>query len=210
MTPATGPRFRLATAADLPAMAALHRRAYSRGHFLALLPESVLQDYYGRFLGDGSRALIADLVDGAARAGSGGVAGFAVFGRNIEDRIASFKRDHRAVIARTALGHPLLAARRLFSAVRTPSQGPGRVPAPVLLLSIAVGQPGRGLGRLLLEEMLRRCAQDGEDRIGLYVRHDNITAVNAYIQVGFRIADSIADQYYMERHVPAASGAGFQ
>jgi ribosomal protein S18 acetylase RimI-like enzyme len=209
VTVSSPPRLRLATAADLPAMASLHRRAYSRGHFLALLPESVLEDYYARFLGDGSQAVVAALVDGSPTSEGGGeVVGFAVFGRNIEERIARFKQNHRAVIACTALGHPLLAAHRLFSAIRSPSPCAGRVPAPALLLSIAVGEPGRGLGRLLLEETLRRCMQDGEERIGLYVRHDNITAVNAYIQVGFRIADSIADQYYMERRLTTALSAG--
>jgi ribosomal protein S18 acetylase RimI-like enzyme len=51
---------------------------------------------------------------------------------------------------------------------------------------------------VLLQEMLRRAAQNGQDRFGLYVRHSNVGAINAYLRAGFRIVASLADQYYME------------
>ena len=41
---------REATASDLAGMVRLHKVAYSSDHFLALLPEAVLVDYYARFL----------------------------------------------------------------------------------------------------------------------------------------------------------------
>ena len=194
-------RFREAASADLPALARIHRRAYSADHFLALLPEAVLADYYRRFLSGGSQVLLA-VRDGSGGAHSDDILGFAVFGRDIEPRIAAFKRDVRNRIVWTALGHPLLAARKLAISVsgRRRARAP-HVPAPALLLSIAVAEAGTGVGRALLEEMLRRTAQQAEDRIGLYVRHTNVGAINAYLRVGFRIIESISDQYYMEREL---------
>jgi len=188
-------RFQEGTAADLTAMARLHRRSYSSDHFLALLPESVLADYYGRFLGQGSCAVLAR---DEARSGEE-LAGFAVFGRGIEERIEAFKRDQRGAIIRAALQHPALAARKALAAMTTRRFATQHVPARTLLLSIAVADTGKGIGRALLEDMLRRAARDGADRIGLYVRHHNVQAINAYLRVGFRIVESIADQFYMER-----------
>ena len=196
-------QFREANSADLPVLARIHRGAYSGDHFLALLPEAVLADYYARFLTGGSQIVLAVKAEGTGSEAER-IVGFAAFGRNIEPRIAAFKRAHRKSIVWTALGHPLLAARKLAISVSGARRaGPPHSPAPALLLSIAVGDAGRGVGRALLEEMMRRSAQEGEDRIGLYVRHNNVGAINAYIRVGFRILESMGDQYYMERELAA-------
>jgi ribosomal protein S18 acetylase RimI-like enzyme len=196
-------RLREATASDLPAMARLHRVAYSGDHFLALLPEAVLADYYARFLGHGSRVVVAigeTSINGPPSADE--LLGFAAFGRNIESRIAAFKRDRRWSIARTALAHPALAARKVLTAAGGRRRGaPPHEPAPALLLSIAVCESRKGIGRVLLEDMLGRSAAAGEDRIGLYVRHHNVAAINAYLRAGFWIVESITDQYYMERRL---------
>ena len=71
--------------------------------------------------------------------------------------------------------------------------------------SSAVSEAGNGVGRALLEDMLRHSAQAGEARIGLYVRHRNVAAINAYLRVGFRIVVSTQNQYYMEREVVGVS-----
>lgn len=188
-------------------MARLHRRAYSRDHFLALLPEAALADYYRRFLGQGSRIVLA-----MGAAGSGGVEellGFAVFGRNIGSRIAEWKRARRGVILWTALLNPLTALQKLLaSAGGVLRAEPQLAEAPVALLSIAVRSGGQGVGRALLEDMLLRSAAAGEDRIGLYVRHRNVRALNAYLRVGFRIVASKRDQYYMERSLINAPPRG--
>lgn len=191
---------REATGSDLAEMARLHRNAYSRDHFLALLPEPVLADYYGRFVGHGSQILVAvEQAEHGLQPSADRLLGFAVFGRNIEPRIAQFKLDHRWSIVRVALCHPLLSVRKtLTAAAGLRRRGPPHLPAAALLLSIAVGQPGRGVGRLLLEDMLRRCARAGESCVGLYVRRHNAAAINAYRRVGFSIVMPISDQYYME------------
>jgi ribosomal protein S18 acetylase RimI-like enzyme len=198
-----------AAASDLSALAQLHRRAYSRDHFLALLPEEALADYYSRFLGQGSRVVVAYRETGAnSRLLAQELLGFAVYGRDIESRIAAFKRDRRRTIATVAFRHPVLAAQKALTAAGARLHGgAAHVPARALLLSIAVGQSGNGVGRMLLEDMLNHCAAAGEDRIGLYVRHRNVAAINAYLSVGFGIKKSIADQYYMERTVVAEANS---
>lgn len=182
-------------------MAKVHRAVYGAGHFLALLPESVLAEYYRLFLGDGSQALVAETVSTTGTAPT--LAGFAVFGGGIEPRIGIFKRRFRSAILRTALRHPLISARKIAFGLLGggPTVGP-HDPAPWLLLSIAVADARRGVGSTLLREMLRVAAAAGQSRFGLYVRHSNVGAVTAYLRAGFRIVASLGDQYYMEIELP--------
>lgn len=56
--------------------------------------------------------------------------------------------------------------------------------------------------------MLREAAAEHELRLGLYVRISNFKAVNAYLQAGFRIVVSVADQYSMEIKVPLNATTG--
>lgn len=190
-------RLRPATADDLLGMAQVHKASYGPGHFLALLPESVIAEYYRSFLGGGSQALVAEIPspDGAAAP----LAGFAVFGADLEPRIGAFKRQQRGAIMRTALRHPLISARKVaLGLLGGPGEPVPHEPAAWLLLSIAVRGARRGVGTALLQEMLRIAAAEGQTRFGLYVRHSNFGAINAYLRAGFRIIASLADQYYME------------
>lgn len=193
----SGLSLRAATDRDLLAMAKVHRAAYGAGHFLALLPETTLAEYYRLFLGGGSQAIVAEAPASDGSAGS--LAGFAVFGGSIEPRIEQFKREQRIAILRTALTHPVIAARKvMFSAIGTGVRSTPHEPAQWLLLSIAVSRGRRGVGTTLLRETLRVAAMNGQERFGLYVRHSNLGAVNAYLRAGFRIVASVSDQYYME------------
>jgi ribosomal protein S18 acetylase RimI-like enzyme len=193
----SGLSLRVATELDLQGMAKVHRAAYGPGHFLALLPESALAEYYRLFLGGGSHAVIAELQSAAG--GPVKLAGFAVFGGNMESRIEQFKREQRLAILQTALVHPAISARKvMFSLLGNGSSRAPHDPAPWLLLSIAVSGARRGVGTALLQDMIRTATTDGQQRFGLYVRHSNFGAVNAYLRAGFRIVASVADQYYME------------
>lgn len=200
-------RLRPATEGDLIEMAKVHRGSYGPGHFLALLPESVLAEYYRLFLGGGSQALVAEF--DSPGGGGATLAGFAVFGGDIEPRIGVFKRQQRAAIIRTALRHPLISARKVaFGLLGGAGKPVPHEPAPWLLLSIAVRGTRRGVGGTLLQEMLRVAAAAGQPRFGLYVRHSNFGAINAYLRAGFRIIASLSDQYYMEIALPHAASTG--
>ena len=188
---------RAASERDLAGMARVHRSAYGAGHFLALLPELTLVEYYRRFLGGGTHAVIAESSSAIGIPPS--LAGFIVFGAHIEPRIALFKREHRAAILRTAIAHPVISVRKAtFSLFGNGISDSPHEPAPWLLLSIAVNGRGKGVGSLLLKNMICVAIANGQQRLGLYVRHSNFGAVNAYLRAGFRIIASVADQYYME------------
>lgn len=193
----SGLSLRVATELDLQGMARVHRAAYGAGHFLALLPESALAEYYRLFLGGGSHSVVAEFRSAAGEPAK--LAGFAVFGVNMEPRIEQFKREQRPAILQTALLHPLVSARKvMFSLLGNGSSRAPHDPAPWLLLSIAVSGARKGVGTALLQDMIRTAAADGQQRFGLYVRHSNFGAVNAYLRAGFRIVTSVSDQYYME------------
>lgn len=202
-----GIRIRAATADDLSEMARIHRAAYSSEHFLALLPEATLVEYYRMFLADGSQGLIAE--HDATGSSPVTMAGFAVFGGDLGPRIDRFKRVHRATIARTALMHPLIVLRKVAMGILGMRSAPNpHSPAGWLLLSIAVSGGRRGVGSALMTGMLQEASAAGQRALGLYVRHSNVPALNAYLRMGFSIIDSVADQYYMETAVRPLTHTG--
>jgi len=196
--------FRRATADDLPTLARIHKAAYSRGHFTALLPDDVLARYYSYFLDDGSEICIA--LDGVARCDtrrllSDNVLGFAVFGSGIPEKIAKFKRECLRDIFFASLRYPWVSVRKALRAVfsRLESGPTHHPPAEFLLLSIAVAVPRCGVGSRLLSVMLETAQQRGCRFAGLYVNTDNVSAINAYFSAGFVIVDFQSGQFYMEK-----------
>lgn len=195
-------RTRRATADDLLILARIHKKAYSRSHFTALLPDKVLLRYYGYFLDGGSEIYLAlgNVDDCEVRDGVvAEVQGFAVFGEDIPERIARFKQECFNGIFLTSLRHPWMAVRKALVALAARLSGePSYPPADFLLLSIAVAVPRCGIGRCLLGIMLDVAQQRGCRTVGLYVNADNVSAVNAYFAAGFVVKDCRSGQFYME------------
>lgn len=194
---------RRATAADLPTLARIHKIAYSRSHFTALLPDEVLMRYYGYFLGEGAEIWLAvdDSVDDEGVGVPGdGVLGFAVFGFGIPEKIAIFKRECRLDIISVSLCHPVRAAKKFFSVlISSLVRKKAYLPADFLLLSIAVAKPRRGIGRSLLNAMLEIAKQKECKAVGLYVNADNFGAINTYFSAQFIILHFQGAQFYMEK-----------
>jgi len=187
-----GEKERLATASDLAAIARIHKVAYSRNHFTALLPEPVLIRYYGSFLAEGTEIHLALGADERIK-------GFTVYGTGIPEKIAAFKKGCAKHILLTSLKHPWIAAHKAMKAVAIRlGQATSCPPADFLLLSIAVAEPLRGVGKSLLHVTIAAARERGHQRLGLYVNYDNIRAINAYHVVGFRIKAFHVGQYYME------------
>ncbi len=184
---------------DLPKMADIHKAAYSHNHFTALLPHEVLQKYYAYFLGDDVQTLL--VVESDAN-GDERILGFAVFGLGIPEKISKFKKDCFRSIFLASLRHPWVAAQKIMKAVAAKILNrTSCIPANFLLLSIAVAMPGRGLGRLLLNEMLKIAKVEGEKKVGLYVNSNNVGAMNTYFSEGFLVKHSQAGQLYMENNL---------
>lgn len=189
---------RQAVGADLESIAKVHLAAYSKSHFTSLLPAKVLISYYGIFLRGGVEIVVA-----AKASNPDDIVGFAVFGRNIPQLIATFKRLHRRDIMRASIAHPFTSVRKVLNLLakrRSPSAD--HLPCDFLLLSIASSLPRAGVGGMLLDTLLVRAREQRQDRVGLYVNADNVGAMNAYVKDGFRFTCLIHDQYYMEKALP--------
>lgn len=186
-------QLRLATQADLPVLARIHKVAYSRSHFTALLPDRTLVSYYGHFLTDGAEITLA--VHG------GEVLGFAVYGTQLPARIATFKKSAAGDILMTSVRNPVIASRKLLSAVLARlAAKPVLEQADFLLLSIAVAKPGRGVGGHLLRHLCLAAQKRHEPAVGLYVNADNTNAINAYFAAGFVMRQHQSGQFYMEKN----------
>ena len=182
----------LAVMADLARIAQIHRMAYSRNHFTALLPPEALMRYYSPFLSDGTDIRLALDDDGV-------VQGFSVQGTGIPEKIAAFKKAGARDILATSLQHPVISGRKFLKAIRSRfARHAPCTPADFLLLSIAVARPMQGAGGALLRKAMATARERGHDTIGLYVNSDNIRAINAYSTAGFRIREIVEGQYYME------------
>lgn len=192
--------YRLATEQDLSEIARIHKLAYSRNHFTALLPEHVLQRYYRYFLQGGTEICLTVAGSGAARAYTEAIEGFAVYGVGIPDKIALFKKECLKDILITSLQHPFTASWKAFkAALASMANKPAYPPANFLLLSIAVATQSKGVGKCLLAKMVAAAEQDRHKTAGLYVNADNVRAINAYFSAGFDLKDYTSGQYYMEK-----------
>lgn len=195
--------FRTAVADDLPAIARIHKLAYSRNHFTALLPENVLTQYYSYFLSQGTEILLAISRDNGSVVQDdnlNGAIGFAVFGTDIPAKIAIFKARQRTDIIKAAILNPLLSTRKLIDAIISRLQiNQGSQETDYLLLSIATYQKGSGVGRNLLRRMIQTARQNNHQKVGLFVNYDNTSAINAYYAEGFVIRSRSNKQYYMEK-----------
>ena len=74
--------------------------------------------------------------------------------------------------------------------------------ADVMTVATAPTHQGRGVGRLLLDELLRRARAHGVDAVLLEVRADNDAARRLYDRAGFEVI-SIRRRYYQPGDVDA-------
>lgn len=195
MTRETNYHFRVATKADLPRIAEIHKATFPPHYVTALLPLSALENYYGRFIGDGAEILLAV----EPRESGEHILGMAVYGLRIGERIQAFKGEQRNVIALTAAKNPRVAGKKLFQQFTAKLRaGPDKPPVDFLFLSLAVEKKGGGVGKDLALETMKRASTDGHDIMGLYVNADNIGVINLHASHGFKIKQLRGDQYYME------------
>lgn len=74
--------------------------------------------------------------------------------------------------------------------------------ADVMTIATAPAAQGRGIGRLLLEELVARAASHGADAVLLEVRADNTRAIDLYERNGFELL-STRRRYYQPGDVDA-------
>jgi len=68
----------------------------------------------------------------------------------------------------------------------------GSMPAPELrLLAVAHEARGRGVGRALVEECIRRARRDGAQSLGLHTSKSMTVAMDLYKRIGFERAPEL-------------------
>lgn len=173
------------TEADVPAVAALHKRSFS-GFFLAQLGEPFLREFYRGFLGDPSAIAIVAREPGSA-AEPGRILGIAVgtvrpesfYGRLLKRRWYRF-----ALAGAQAAARDPRVIRRLLRAVRYRGDAPSSVPGAALFASMCVepDTAGRGVGSQLSDAWSGRAAELGATSAYLTTDRDGNDGVNRHHQ----------------------------
>lgn len=186
---------------DLEEIASVHKAAYSESHFTSRFSTELLKDYYGHFLD--KDCLFFKLSRFDESGGRDKCAGFIVLGENLAPKIRQFKKAKVAALFATALANPVPALRKVLQRLclmlfdsPVPFQE-----SPMVILSIASGQSGKGIGKQLIDKAKVAVRERGYKNLGLYVRVENINAINFYIKCGFCIKGYILGQYYLEADV---------
>ena len=181
---------------DLPLIASLHKKVYSKSHFTSRFSDKLLKKYYECFFRE-QCFVIKSLVNGAD---PNEINGFIVCGVGIPEQIKLFKKHNRTLIYLTIFFNPMAALRKVIGQIYHQffdfaipfSQ------APFLILSIASDRSISGIGLSLLTYSKNLSRSLGFNAIGLYVRVNNIKAVNFYIRNGFSIKGYKSGQFYLE------------
>lgn len=173
----------------------LHKKCYSaESHFTACFSRELLSDYYRLFL-DGKYTVIKAKVSESERGN-----GFIVAGLGLPEKIIFFKKTYKIKILQTTLSHPCAFLKKIIEVLfyRYRNSSVNFKPCPFLILSIVSDRTAPGIGFSLLEETQKFCKQAGNKKIGLYVRVDNLRALNFYLRNNFIIKGYTTGQFYME------------
>ncbi len=178
---AGGVRIRAARPRDAPVLARLHAEGLPDA-FLPALGEPFLRRLYRTMVAD-LRAVVLVAEDGSGVlgfvAGTGSVAGLY--------RRFLLRRGMPAVLsAAPRLVRPSVL-RRAIETAAYPVRAPGLPAAELLSIAVGPGGRGRGVGRALARELLRRLAALGVEEVKVVVGADNEAANRLYEGLGFRL-----------------------
>jgi ribosomal protein S18 acetylase RimI-like enzyme len=183
-----------ATKNDLSEIAHTHKSAFSDSHFTSYFSKSLLKNYYGHFIDDGSEIWLLKDIDS-------NILGFVVFGFNLNKRIGCFKSTYRTSIVSVAILNPRVTIKKVISNLYSRFFSNPKASfdeADLLVLSIAVNCKGMGVGSKLLDFASEYNKGRQISHLGLYVRTDSISSVNFYLKNNFVIAGYSGGLYYME------------
>ncbi|CZE49302.1 GNAT family N-acetyltransferase [Campylobacter geochelonis] len=187
---------RLARKDDLKSLAVMHKKNYSKIHFSSYLSLNLIEKYYSYFI-DSVNSQIFIIID------KDEILGFVVCGKDINRQLNLFKKEQFFKILQTIAMHPFAFFRKfsidvfnkLFK-IKIES-----IESNFLILSIVSSGREKGIGSLLLGHIKNYGLKNNIEKIGLYVRVENIQALNAYLKNGYKIMGYISDQYYMEQEI---------
>lgn len=71
--------------------------------------------------------------------------------------------------------------------------------AHITNIAVKASERGKGIGKLLMSELIARAKSDGVRHITLEVRDDNTAAINMYLSFGFKV-EGIRKKYYSNKY----------
>ncbi|MCG3677409.1 GNAT family N-acetyltransferase [Aliarcobacter butzleri] len=186
---------RLASEQDLMFISKIHKSSYSKIHFTSYFSLDLTEKYYSYFINNKDSKIFVLTKNKK-------ILGFVVCGENISKQLTLFKREQRLQILKTVIINPYIVFKKVIINIFNKlfdSQINYRE-TNFLILSIVSSGEEKGLGSLLLEYVKKYGLKNDINKIGLYVRISNISAINAYLKNGYKIVGYTSGQYYMEQN----------
>ncbi|MCT7911799.1 GNAT family N-acetyltransferase [Arcobacter lacus] len=186
---------RLANEQDLVYISKIHKSSYSKIHFTSYFSLDLTEKYYSYFINNKDSKIFVLTKNEE-------FLGFIVCGENISKQLTLFKKEQRLEILKTAILNPWVVSKKIITSVFNKffDIQTNFNETNFLILSIVSSGQEKGLGSLLLEHLKNYGLKNGINKIGLYVRISNISAINAYLKNGYKIVGYTSGQYYMEQN----------
>jgi len=178
---------RLAILEDIPELANIHKRSYSKEHLTSLLPLSDLEDYYAFFLENGNEIILYEdqnimsfvlIVDYSSFDNTANPI------NNIGPRI------------RVIVKSPFRSMKWIIQKILKRSQQKSNCPVRILSLVTDVGQKGKGLGIQLVDECEKMLKNKGVENIGCSIRKSNKASNSLFVKRGYEIEYEASNTYH--------------
>lgn len=186
---------RLASEQDLIFISKIHKSSYSKIHFTSYFSLDLTEKYYSYFINNKDSKIFVLTKNKK-------ILGFVVCGKNIADQLTLFKKEQRLEIFKTAILNPWVVSKKIiisvfnkFFDIQTNFNETN-----FLILSIVSSGEEKGVGSLILDYIKNYGIENNINKIGLYVRISNISAINAYLKNDYKIVGYTSGQYYMEQN----------
>jgi len=180
---------------DLETISRIHKKSYSKIHFTSYFSLSLIKKYYSYFIDNSDNEIFVFTKEKK-------ILGFVVCGKNIVNQLTLFKKEQRLEILKTAILNPIIVLKKVIISIFNKyfNNKTDFYEADFLILSIVSSGEEKGIGTLLLNHVEKYGLTKGINKVGLYVRISNISAINAYLKNGYKINGYISGQYYMEQN----------
>ncbi len=169
------------TEKEIREAAALHKITYERDHFTSRLPVSMLSEYYREIASENAYSLVA--VDE-----SGKVVGVLLAGENTRSSIKRFIGKNWLRLFFVLLLNPAFILQKIkdFFILFGNSQSAFKTRVPMRYLNLLVHPSlhGKGVGKLLTDELESAMKRDGIKEYGHSVKATNIKTIKFHLKNG--------------------------
>jgi len=175
-------QIRKATNEDVKNISMLHKKVFDSSYFSVHYPDKILDKYFSRLLNSNDYCyVVAD--------GDQNIFGFLIGGYKTQKAVDDFMRENITAIVICMIKNPIFILKginkfinRLFL-----KSSESKTKLRLFLIGVDPTTAKKGIGTLLLSEFETAILKDGINLFGLYVRNDNIDAIEFYKRKGFQL-----------------------